>query len=137
MIQNSDAIWMYQWRPLCTGIEEARQNFLTRRAVKQSQQSACVALGPPGIQSCQCQAIPATGGVTTQRSNASSLTLLSMRLISFHLRGEIFSSLCPLEVCTAEIHCPFHNKNFLGPSPSLHDSKREGSFSKHLSSTWD
>jgi hypothetical protein len=50
--------------PLCTGIEEARHIFLTGRAghaVKQSQWPACAAWGLPGVWSCQCQAISATG----------------------------------------------------------------------------
>jgi hypothetical protein len=128
------------WRPLRTGIEEAWWIFLTRRAgraVKWSQQPACVALGPPGVQSCQCQAIPATGGVTTRRSDASSLMSLLAKLVFFHLRGGIFSGLRPFEVCTTEIHCPFRNESFLGPSPSLRDSKRKGCFSKHLPSIRD
>jgi hypothetical protein len=96
-------------------------DFLTRRtgrAVKWSQQPACAALVPPDVQSCQCQAIPVTGGVTTRRSDASSLMSLLAKLVFFHLRGEIFSGLRPFEVCTTEIHYPFHDKSFLGPSPS-------------------
>jgi hypothetical protein len=57
------------WHPLRTGIEEARQIFLIRRAghaVKQSQQPVCATWGPPGVWSCQCQAIPAAGGVRTR-----------------------------------------------------------------------
>jgi hypothetical protein len=77
------------------------------------------------------------GGVTTLRSDASSLMSLSMRLIFFHLRREIFSGLRPLKVCTTEIHFPFHNESFLGPSPSLRNSKRKGCFSKHLPFVWD
>jgi hypothetical protein len=72
------------WCPLRTRIEEAWQIFLTGRAgraVKWSQQPACAALGPPGVQSCQYQAIPATGGVTTRRGDASSLMSLLAKLI--------------------------------------------------------
>jgi hypothetical protein len=124
------------WRPLCMGIEEAWLIFLTGRlgrAVKWSQQPACAALGPPGIQSCQCQVILAMGGMTTRRSDVSSLMSLLAKHVFFHLRGEIFSSLRPFEVCATEIHCPFHNESFLGPLPSLRDSKCKGCFSKHLS----
>jgi hypothetical protein len=128
------------WRPLRTGIEEAWRIFLTRHAghaVKWSQQPACMALGPPGVQSCQCQAIPAMGGMTTRRSDASSLMSLLVKLVFFHLRGEIFSGLRPFEACTTEIYCPFHNKRFLGTSPSLRDSKRKVCFSKHIPSIRD
>jgi hypothetical protein len=58
------------------------------------------------------------GGVTTRRSDASSLMSLLAKLIFFRLRGEIFLGLRPFEVCTTEIHCPFHGESFLGPSPS-------------------
>jgi hypothetical protein len=70
--------------PLRTGIEEVRQIFLTGRAgraVKQSQQLACAARGPPGMWSCQCQAIPTKGGVTTRGSDASSLMSLLTRFL--------------------------------------------------------
>jgi hypothetical protein len=102
-------------------------------AIKWSQQPACTALGLLSVQSCQCQPIPAMGGVTTRRSGASSLMSLLAKLVFFHLRGEIFSGFRPFEVCTTKIHCPFHNESFLGPSPSLRDSKRKGCFLKHLS----
>jgi hypothetical protein len=71
--------------------------------------------------------------VTTQRSDASSLMSLFARLVFFHLRGEIFLGLHPFEVCITEVHCLFGNDHFLGPSPSLRDSKRKDCFLKHLS----
>jgi hypothetical protein len=49
---------------LCMGIEVARWIFLTGcagRAVKWSQWLACAASDPPGVWSCQCQAISAMG----------------------------------------------------------------------------
>jgi hypothetical protein len=74
-------------------IEEARQTFLTGcvgRAVKHSQQPVCAALGPLGVRSCQCQAIPGVGGMTTRRSNVSSLMSLPARFIFFQPRREVF-----------------------------------------------
>jgi hypothetical protein len=50
-------------------IEETWRFFLTRRAgraVKQGQGPACAAVVPSSVRSCQCQAIPAMLGVTTQ-----------------------------------------------------------------------
>jgi hypothetical protein len=86
-----------------------------------------------GVRSCQCQAIPAMGGVTTRRSDASSLMSLFARLAFFHLRGEAYSGIHPFEVCITETHCFFGSKRFLGPSPSLCDLKRKDCFSKHFS----
>jgi hypothetical protein len=40
-------------------------------------------LGPRDIQSCQCQVIPAEGGVTTRTSNTSSLMSRPVVLLSF------------------------------------------------------
>jgi hypothetical protein len=81
------------WPPLRTVIEEAWWTFLTGcagRAVKYSQQPVCAALGPLGVRSCQCQAIPGAGGMTTRRSNASSLMSLPARFIFFRPRKEAF-----------------------------------------------
>jgi hypothetical protein len=90
-----------------------------------------------GIRSCQCQAIPAMGGMTTQRSDASSLMSLFARFILFHLRGEAYSGIHPFEVCITETHCLFGSKCFLGPSPSLCDLKCKDCFLKHFPSLWD
>jgi hypothetical protein len=73
------------------------------------------------------------GGVTTRRSDASSLMSLFARLVFFHLRGEVFSGLRPFEVCITKVHCLFGSECFLGPSPSLRDSKRKVCFLKHFS----
>jgi hypothetical protein len=63
----------------------------------------------------------------------SSLMSLFVSLVFFHLRGEVFSGLCPFEVCITEVHCLFGSERFLGPSPSLRDSKRKDCFLKYLS----
>jgi hypothetical protein len=97
-----------------------------------------VALGPPGVQSCQCQAIPAMGGVTTRRGDASSLMSLFVWLTFFHLRGGVFLGLHLFEVCITETRRLSGNERFLGPSPSLCDLKsKDCIFLSMFPSLWD
>jgi hypothetical protein len=81
------------WPSQRTVIEEAWRTFFTEcagRAVKCSQQPVCADLGPWGVQSCQYQAIPVVGGVTTRRSSVSSLMSLLVRLFSFDQEERLF-----------------------------------------------
>jgi hypothetical protein len=87
---------------------------------------------PPGVWSCQCQVIPAKGGVTTRGSDASSLMSLLTRFLlsskgrnpfeSYSFRGMYhWNSLS------------FARRSFLGPLHSSRDSKHKGCFFEVLS----
>jgi hypothetical protein len=70
------------------------------------------------------------GGMTTRRSNASSLMSPPMGLVFFRPEKEAFLGLYLFEVCITRVHRFFGGRCVLGSSLSLYDPEREGYFSK-------
>jgi hypothetical protein len=85
---------------------------------------------PLDVQSCQCQAIPATGGVTTRRSNASSLMSLPASLFSFDQEEKPFQVFNISRYVSPEFSISLTVDVFLESLLSLRDPECKGYFSK-------